>query len=317
MDDFKRMAIFATVVQQGSMSAAARTLGMTPSAVSQQVRQLERDGGVTLMHRTTRQLTLTDAGQRFYAECARMVEAASNARAELQAELQEPSGELRISSTVGFARHIAPALGPLLASHPKLRLQLLVDDAQIDLTSARIDLAIRYGNLPDSQWVAKRLGAMHWWPCASPQWLEKHGTPETLQALLTASWLGLPASLEFQGLQVRVPAGKSRPGQFEEHVLPIEPRIASNNQLALMQMCEAGLGIALLGSMDVQESLSAGRLVRLFPDWEFGRSGSLPIWAVTPQRNMQPAKVRLALEHLAQYLKGVPGVFHGRGDGTF
>ena len=127
----------------------------------------------------------------------------------------------------------------------------------------------------------------------------------------------MPASLEFQGLQVRVPAGKSRPGQFEEHVLPIEPRIASNNQLALMQMCEAGLGIALLGSMDVQESLSAGRLVRLFPDWEFGRSGSLPIWAVTPQRNMQPAKVRLALEHLAQYLKGVPGVFYGRGDGTF
>ncbi|MBF5007657.1 LysR family transcriptional regulator [Diaphorobacter caeni] len=312
MDDFKRMAIFATVVQQGSMSAAARTLGMTPSAVSQQVRQLERDGGVTLMHRTTRQLTLTDAGQRFYAECARMVDAASNARAELQAELQKPSGELRISSTVGFARHIAPALGPLLAAYPQLRMQLLVDDAQIDLTSARIDLAIRYGNLPDSQWVARPLGAMHWWPCASPQWIEAHGEPASLQDLLTASWLGLPASIEFQGLQVRIPSPRPGSRAVDEHVLPLAPRIASNNQLALLQMCEAGLGIALLGSMDVQDALSAGRLVRLCRHWDFGRAGGLPIWAVTAQRNMQPAKVRLALAHLSQYLNDVPGVFHNR-----
>ena len=110
-----------------------------------------------------------------------------------------------------------------------------------------------------------------------------------------------------------------------EHIMPLIAAIEESREIkALLVLLntaggdvEAGLGIALLGSMDVQESLSAGRLVRLFPDWEFGRSGSLPIWAVTPQRNMQPAKVRLALEHLAQYLKGVPGVFHGRGDGTF
>lgn len=310
MDDFKRMAVFAAVVREGSMTAAARVMGMTPSAVSQQVRQLEREGGVTLMHRTTRQWALTDAGQRFYAECARMVEAAANARAELQAELQEPGGELRISSTVGFARHIAPALGPLLARFPLLRLQLLVDDAQIDLTSARIDLAIRYGNLPDSQWVARRLGAMQWWPCAAPQWLAAQGTPGTLQALMAASWLGLPSSLESRGLQVRIPAQQNGQPVFEEHVLPITPRISSNNQLALMQMCEAGLGVALLTSMDVEEHLHAGRLVRLQPDWEFGRAGGLPIWGVTPQRGMQPAKVRLALEHLAQYLRQAPGVFH-------
>ncbi len=309
MDDFKRMAIFASVVQQGSMSAAARALGMTPSAVSQQVRQLEREGGVTLMHRTTRQLTLTDAGQRFFAQCARMVEAASNARAELQAELQEPQGELRISSTVGFARHIAPALGPILAAYPQLRLHLLVDDAQIDLTSARIDLAIRYGNLPDSQWVARLLGRMQWWPCAAPQWLEQHGTPTTLQELLTASWLGLPASMEVHGLAVRLPTSGAAPQ--DEQLLPIEPRIASNNQFALLQMCEAGLGVALLGSMDVQESLAAGRLVRLLPHWSFGHPGGLPIWAVTPQRSTQPAKVRLTIERLQQYLQDAPGVFHG------
>ncbi len=310
MDDLKRMAVFAAVVREGSMSAAARAMGMTPSAVSQQIRQLERAGGVTLMHRTTRQLTLTDVGQRFHAECARMVEAAANARAELQAELQEPGGELRMSSTVGFARHVAPALGPLLARHPRLRLQLLVDDAQIDLTSARIDLAIRYGNLPDSQWVARRLGAMQWWPCAAPRWLAEHGAPDSLQALQAASWLGLPSSLEAQGLQVRIPSMRDGRSVLDEHVLPIIPRISSNNQSALMQMCEAGLGIALLGSMDVQEPILAGNLVRILPAWSFGRPGGLPIWAVTPQRGRQPAKVRLAVEHLARYLANAPAVFH-------
>ena len=308
MDDFKRMAIFAAVVRHGSMTAAARSLGMSPSAVSQQVRQLESQGGVTLMHRTTRQLTLTDAGQRFYAQCALMVDAASSARAELQAERQEPSGELRISSTVGFSRHIAPALGGLMNAFPALRLHLLVDDAQIDLTHARIDLAVRYGHLPDSQWVAKRLGRMDWWPCASPQWLAQHGMPQTPDALLTASWLGLPSPMEQHGLDVRVPDAQ---GQWQEQRLPIQPRIASNNQFALLQMCEAGLGIALLGSMDVQEALAAKRLVRLLPSWQFGRAGGLPIWAVTPQRDTQPAKVRLAIQQLADYLQQVPGVFHG------
>ena len=97
MEDFKRMAIFATVVERSSMSAAARQLDMSPSAVSQHIRQLEQDAGVTLLHRSTRQLTLTDAGQRFYAQCAAMCEAASRARAELAAELQLPSGELRLA----------------------------------------------------------------------------------------------------------------------------------------------------------------------------------------------------------------------------
>ena len=127
MDDYKRMAVFAAVVQHGSMSAAARALGMSPSAVSQQVRQLERDGGVTLLHRSTRQIALTDTGERYYQQCAAMAQAASQARAELAAARDEPGGELRLSATVGFARHIAPALGHWLARHPALRLHLDVD----------------------------------------------------------------------------------------------------------------------------------------------------------------------------------------------
>lgn len=190
MEDLKRMAVFAAVVQHGSMSGAARALGMSTSAVSQQVRKLESDGGVTLLHRSTRKLALTEAGQRYHARCAAMWAAAEQARAELAASRDAPSGELRLSATVGFARHIAPALGELLAAHPALRLRLLVDDSPIDLINARIDLAVRFGRLSDSTWAARRLCGMQWYLAASPQWLATHGAPRDPDALLTHSWLG-------------------------------------------------------------------------------------------------------------------------------
>jgi DNA-binding transcriptional LysR family regulator len=298
MDDLKRMAVFASVVQHGSMSGAARALGMSPSAVSQQVRLLEREGGVTLLHRSTRKLALTEAGQRCHAQCAAMCAAADQARAELAASREAPSGELRLSATVGFARHVAPALGPLLAAHPSLRLRLLVDDAPIDLISARIDLAVRFGRLADSTWAARRLGTLEWWLCASPQWLAQHGQPETPDALLAHTWLGFAREGNGLMLDLTRPDGATRS-------LRVAPRIVSNNQLSIQQMCEAGLGLALLGSLDVQDALQAGRLVRLLPQWGLGTLG---IWAVTPQRDAQPAKVRQAIAALHQYLITQPGV---------
>lgn len=297
MDDLKRMAVFACVVQHGSMSGAARALGMSTSAVSQQVRRLESDGGVTLLHRSTRKLVLTEAGQRYHARCAAMWTAAEQARAELAASRDAPSGELRLSAPVGFARYVAPALGQLLAAHPALRLRLLVDDALIDLIDARIDLAIRFGRLADSSWAARRLCATQWWLCAAPTWVAQHSMPTHPDVLLTQSWLGFARDNGSLLIELRSPAG-------ETHALRVEPRIASNNQLSIQQMCEAGLGLALVGSMDVHEAVQAGRLVRLLPDWSFG---TLDISAVTPQRDAQPAKVRLAMAALGDYLHQVPG----------
>lgn len=298
MEDLKRMAVFAAVVQHGSMSGAARALGMSTSAVSQQVRLLERNGGVTLLHRSTRKLALTEAGARYHAHCAALCAAAEQARAELAAAQGAPSGELRMSAPVGFARHVAPALGELLAGHPALRLRLLVDDAPIDLIQSRIDLAVRFGRLQDSTWAARRLCAMQWWLCASPAWVARHGAPNHADALLAHSWLGFSRGEAGLRLDLRSPTG-------EERGLRVEPRIASNNQLSVQQMCEAGLGLALMGSMDVQEALQTGRLVRLLPQWSFG---TLDIWALTPQRDAQPAKVRQAVDALHAYLRALPGV---------
>ena len=298
MDDLRRMAVFAAVVRQGSMSGAARELAMSPSAVSQQVRALEREGGVTLLHRSTRQLRLTDAGERFHGACAALVVAAGQARAELAAAREAPSGELRVAAPVGFARHVAPALGGLLAAHPSLRLRLLVDDAPIDLIESRIDLALRFGRLPDMPWAARRLCAFDWCLCASADWLARHGEPHSPEALLGQTWLGFASEGGGLLLELSGPEG-------QRQSLRVQPRIASNNQLSIQQMCEAGLGLALLGSVDVQAQLDSGTLRRVLPLWQ---AGSLDISALTPQRDAQPAKVRLAISALADYLRRLPGM---------
>lgn len=309
MEDLKRMAIFANVVEQGSMSAAARLLDMSPSAVSQQMRQLERSAGVTLLHRTTRQLTLTNAGQRYYAQCATLCEAARRAQAELAAERQQPSGELRLSAPVGFAPHAAPALGEWLNGHPQLRLRLLVDDAPIDLVQARVDLALRFGKQSDSSWVARHLGTSPTVLCAAPQWLEiwnqRAGRP--LQALpghpselATAEWLQ-QSHAEHPQLSEE---WRHEPSD-ERFSLQALPRMVSNHRGSVQHLCEAGLGVAQLTLFDVVQPLREGRLLRLLPDWEMGL---LDLWAVTPERDALPAKVRQALERLRDYFSHLPGV---------
>jgi DNA-binding transcriptional LysR family regulator len=297
MDELKRMSVFASVVEQGSMTRAARRLGLSTSAVSQQIRLLERSGGVTLLHRTTRKLTLTETGARFAEHCSAMVRAARQARELLVQAQDAPEGELRIAAPVGFARHIAPALAPLLANHPRLRLRLLVDDAMIDLVDARIDLALRAGRLADSTWAARRLCAFTLAFYAAPAYVARHGLPATPAELPGHQWIGAPREGQTLALDLLGPGGETVPVQ-------LEPRITSNNQLTLQQMCVAGMGIALLVRNDLEDDLIAGRLTPVMPDW---RPAPIDVWAVTPQRDAQPAKVRHAIAALAAGLRALPG----------
>lgn len=297
MENLRRMAVFAAVVEHHSMSAAARALGQTASAVSQQVRQLERDHGVTLLHRSTRKLSLTAAGERFHQECAAMVAAARRAQQQLLQSRDAPSGELRLSAPVGFARHVAPALGGVLEAHPALSLKLLVDDARIDLIDARIDLAVRFGRMADSNWVARRLCGFEMLLCASPAWLRSHAEPLGPEDLLSQQWLAFAGEGRAMQLLLHGPHG-------EQRLLHLEARISSNNQLSLQQMCTAGLGLARLARVDVADDLDAGRLVPLLPEWT---QEPLDVWAVTPQRDAQPAKVRTAVDALERYLTTLPG----------
>ena len=299
MVELRGMEIFATVIEQGSMRAAARALGLSTSAVSQQVRELERRGGVTLLHRSTRKLALTEAGATFLEDCAAMLAAARRARAQLAQAREAPIGQLRMSATVGFARHVAPALGEMLAANPALTLRLLVDDVRIDLIDARIDLAVRFGRLPDSTWVARRLCELDVLLCASPAWLQAHGTPQQIDDLPAHQWLTI-APDDDASLTLAL-----SDAQRHQRALRLHARISSNNQWSIQQMCAAGLGLARLARIDADEDLRTGRLVPVLPAWT---PAPLDVWAVTPQRDAQPAKVRHAIEALQRYLLEQPGV---------
>jgi DNA-binding transcriptional LysR family regulator len=313
MDELKPYAVFAETVAAGSMSAAGRRLGMSPSAVSQTIRALEQQAGVTLLHRSTRKLTLTEAGQRCYPHCRQLLEAARAAADSLALARDAPSGELRVAAPVGFAAHIASALAPLLAESPQLLLRLLVDDAMIDLIDARIDIAVRVGRLADSDWIARPLCELEMILCAAPAYIERHSTPNSPRDLASHHWLAFARDAVVAQENSTVDATEGLPAlALDLHGttgarqrVHVGVRIVSNNHLSLQQMCEQGLGIAPLGHADVLSSLARGTLVRLLPEWRFT---PMPVTAITPRRDGEPAKVRAAVEALKRYFSTLPGV---------
>lgn len=301
MPDLKSYVVFAETVAAGSMSAAARRLGLTPSAVSQIIGNLERQTGMTLLHRSTRRLTLTEAGERCYPHCRRLLEAGQAVTASLEQARDAPDGELRVAAPVGFGAHVAPALAPVLAEWPRLRLRLIVDDALIDLVDRRIDIALRVGWPADAGWTARKLCDLDMVLCAAPIYLERHGGPEAPSDLPGHHWLGLdreaPDTIMAEEAMTSFPLhmddGK---GRHEKIDLPIH--IATTNQIALQQMCEQGMGMARLFYADARPALERGALMRVLPRW---RLPSRPVTMLTPRRESEPAKVRVALAALERH----------------
>jgi DNA-binding transcriptional LysR family regulator len=307
MPDLKSYAVFAETVAAGSMSAAARRLGLTPSAVSQIIGNLERQAGVTLFHRSTRRLTLTEAGERAYPHCRRLLEAGQAATASLDQARDAPSGELRIAAPVGFGAHVAPALAPVLAEWQQLRLRLIVDDALINLGEQRIDIALRVGDAGEGGWTSRKLCDLDLTLCAAPAYLERHGLPEQPSDLAGHLWLGLDretperiaaedAAISF-GLHL-----DDRHGRHEKIEVPIH--VATTNQIALQQMCEQGMGLARLFYADVRPALERGSLSRVLPRWHLP---SRPVTMLTPGRDNEPAKVSVAVAALERHFTAREG----------
>jgi len=295
LDQLKRMAVFAEVVAAGSLTAAARRLGMTPSAVSQHLRQLEQALGLALLHRSTRRLTLTEAGERYHTGCAAMVTAARAAEQALVRLRDEPEGELRLAAPMGFGSLLASALAPL-RSYPRLSLRLLLDDTLIDLIEARVDIALRVGEMADSSLVARKLGSMPRQLCASPAYLAERGWPATPQDLLRHDWLASKPNSSHSAdmLELLGPAD-------ERETLRLEGRVQASQVTALHALAVAGWGISMGVSEDDRKALAEGRLLPVLPGW---RMADLPVYAVTPRRGEQPAKVRYTLDLLAAWFGG-------------
>ena len=303
MDDLRPYAVFAETVSAGSMSAAARRLRMTPSAVSQTIRALEARTGIVLLHRSTRKLSLTEAGERCLPHCRRLLEAGNAAAASLEAARDAPVGELRIAAPVGFAAHVSPAL----ADWPGLTLRLIVDDRLVDLIDARIDLAVRVGPLPDTDWIGRKLCDFERILCAAPAYLDRRPAPRDPRDLIGHDWLAMagadldgaaPSSEprhEPVGLDLIGASGVSEP-------IRARVRISTTNQIALQHLCEEGMGVAPLFHPDVRPALERGALVRLLPEW---RLASSPVTMITRGGGGAAAKVRVAAEALRRYFSAL------------
>lgn len=292
MDVLKRMAIFARVVELGAFNRAARELGLTTSSISQHVRALEAELGVTLLHRSTRKLSLTEAGRVYYEECANVVHAAARGQQKVAELRDEPAGELRITAPSELAhQHLVPALRDFIAAHPRLAVRFELGDEKIDLVEHRVDLAVRIGELRDSSLVARQIAWFDELICAAPDYLERTGLPTTPQALADLDWLiftplGEPAFVHL------------RNAQGHEVRLRVHGRLATNQAQTLKALALDGHGVARLLKADIGTELAQGRLVPLLPDWRLAGFG---VYAITPRRDAQPLKVTRCIEHLRTY----------------
>ncbi|WP_219603679.1 LysR family transcriptional regulator [Aeromonas caviae] len=286
MDQLRRYAIFAAVVEAGSMTGAAKALGMTPSAVSQHISQLESQLGLPLLHRSTRRLSLTEAGEVVWQGCQSLQQTLNDTELRLSEVRDSLLGEVRITAPVGMAgQPLARALSPLLQAHPGLCIQIIADDEKRDLIKDRIDVALRVGTLEDSTLVARRLGQTRMLLCASPAYLARKGTPRSPADLLAHDWLA--SDMLGGGILLLDEKG-------EAHKIKPKPRVLCNNVLPLRQFTLAGQGISLQPEGEIEEDLATGRLLVLLPGF---LAPPMEIHAITPQREI-PEKVRRVISAL-------------------
>lgn len=292
MDLLAQMSMFVSVVDGKSLSAAARAQRVSLPAVSRQLRALEEDLGVPLVVRSTRRLHVTDAGQRWYEHCARVLRDVEEARASVRSS-DEVRGRLVVSASLTFGVvEVLPRLAKLAERHPHLVVDLRLEDQLVDLIGEGVDVAIRAGSAPpdSTAYVAHPLVEMERWLVASPAWLRRNGTPRE------------PAQLTKKPCLVQVTlAGATIPWRLrrgeEERSVVVDGPLRSNAPLALRDLALAGMGVAYLPDFLVAKDITAKRLRRVLPDWT-----SPPLRAVAVHRaELRGApRVRAFLEAFAR-----------------
>ena len=294
MEEFGAIPVFVAVVDNQGFSAASRQLGISKSAVSKRINQLEKHLGVRLLHRSTRKLSLTEAGARYFEHAARALNAANLAE-DAVSELQgEPRGKLKISSPMSFGRlHVAPLIPKFLKRYAELEIDLVMDDRNVDLVAEGFDIAIRSGHLPDSSLVARKLAPLRQVLCASPDYLKQHGVPTQPGELVERNCILFSYSGDANEWTLH------RDGKTE--VVAVSGNYRVNNSEALIEALRDGIGIGRLPTFVAGPDLKSGRLVALFgsyqiPDYSF--------YAVFPERQYLPAKVRVFLDFAIEYFGG-------------
>jgi len=291
------MQLFVRVVEEGSFSAAARFLGITPSSVSRQVSQLESELGARLFHRTTRKQSLSEPGEIYFEHARRIVADLEEARLAVSRLTDMPSGSLHLTVEADFAlAYVAPILPDFLNRYPGVQVRLSMSAGMMDLVDSGIDVAIRIGHLDDSSLVARKIAVSHSLLCASPAYLEKHGTPTH------------PAELEAHScLSFRTEPGKNSWGfKLPQGSLdvPITGRLNVNSLVFLRNAALAGLGIIMIPTWMIRDELKHGQLVPLLEDFPL-MPPSTPIHAVFAHNRHLAPKVRAIVDFLAERLESL------------
>ncbi|MEO8707213.1 MAG: LysR family transcriptional regulator [Kofleriaceae bacterium] len=294
--DLNDIVVFTKVVETHSFTGAAEQLGLPKSTVSRKLAQLEERLGVRLVQRTTRKLALTEVGQAYYERCARIV-ADLAAAEQLVTDMQStPRGRVRVTAPIDLSsRHLGTIIAEFLAGHADINIELEATDRVVDLIEEGYDVAIRFGILPESTLIARKLCSADAMLCAAPSYLARRPGPTTIEDLDAHDRVLFTPSPRIQSWTLESGGATfefGRPAHF-----------ASNNIGAVRDAALAGAGIALLTDFMVNADISEGSLVQLLPEW---RSRAIDIHAVYPARQNLPPRLGLFLDHLAKALNPPP-----------
>ncbi|MEJ0100254.1 MAG: LysR family transcriptional regulator [Pseudomonadota bacterium] len=296
MDRLEAMSMLVTVTEQGSFSAAGRALHVPLATLSRRISDLEARLGTRLLIRTTRKLTLTDAGVAYVAAARRILEQVEDAGRAAAGEFTVPKGELVITAPVMFGRlHVLPVVADFLAAFPEIQIRLLLNDRNVDLIDDHVDMAVRIGRLPDSSMVATQVGVMRMVTCASPALLKAHGVPRVPADLLRFPCVTVEGPLPSPAWRLHKP----RTGAAID--VPVRSRLAVNAPEAAAQAAIRGVGVTRLMHYQVADAIARRELKILLASYE---PEPAPIHLVHASRGHMPLKMRSFLDFSAPRLRG-------------
>ena len=291
MDRLAAIQVFAQVVESGSFAKAADRLGLSTSAASRQVAELETHLQTRLLNRTTRRVSLTESGQQFYERAVQLMTDLAEAEQEASSAAVVPRGTIRLTTSVNFGvRHVAPAIAEFLERYPDVGFDVSLSDRVVDLVEEGLDLAIRIGPPGADNLVARKLGETRMVPCASPDYLAKHKAPKTPEDLAHHN------CFTYEYVSPRH-VWRFRDRSGAERAVRVAGRLHSNNGDLLAEVAARGAGIVFEPAFIVGPEVRAGRLVPLLQDFE---PLPVPIYALYPSRKHLSAKVRRFVEFLIE-----------------
>lgn len=299
-----RMAVFAQVVESGSFSKAAVSLGLGKSVVSSHITALEKKLGAQLITRSTRALELTQEGQAFYEGCRQMVAAGEQAFAVVDAQRAVVSGSIRLTSSYNFGvSFLIPQLTAFRKLYPAVSFDLVLEDSVSHVIEERFDLALRVGRLPDTGLFATKLGNCKMILCASPALLAEYAPIKQPVDALQLPWVTITQLAHPETLMLVHTSSKQRIS------LDIQHSVKTHSGIAAREFIRAGAGIGILPDFAVFSELASGQLIQILPDWQ--EANERPISAIFPNRDRRPVRVTLLIEFLLQSFSNMKSLVAG------